>query len=219
MERRSSGGYWDESACLALHEVVWPDASGNEDRFGLRNSAGMNREVVLEFEGGYLRSLKPEDVHAGYVSGLNDPEVNRYLEVRHATQTEQSVVGFVRYNQESSSTFLFGIWQGDEPRHCGTVRLHGIEHHHKTAHIGICLFDKPAWGKKLGSKAIRAVTQWAFDTLGLRWVEAGAYSSNVASEKTFLAAGYEWIYDVPDKYLLEGKPARVRVFAARNDHL
>ena len=180
----------------------------------------MTPEVVLEFEGGYLRPLKPEDVHHIYVSGLNDPEVNRYLDgVRRATQTEQSVVDFVKYNQQSANALLFGIWEAARECHCGSVRLHGIEHHHMTAHIGVCLFDKSAWGKKLGLKAILAVTRWAFDTLGLRWVEAGAYVGNVASQKTFLSAGYEWIYDVPDKYILEGKPTRVKVFAARNaDH-
>lgn len=177
----------------------------------------MSPEVVLEFEGGYLRPLKPEDVHPGYVSGLNDPEVNRYLDVvKRTTQTEQSVVDFIQYNQQSGNAFLFGIWQAGDARHCGTVRLHGIEHHHKTAHIGVCLFDRFAWGKKLGSKAVMAVTQWAFETMRLRWIEAGAYSENIASQKTFLAAGYEWIYDIPDKYMLEGKPTRVKVFAARN---
>ena len=180
----------------------------------------MSPEGVLEFEGGYLRPLKLEDVHAGYVSGLNDPGVNRYLDgVKHATQTEQSVVDFVMHNLQSANAVLFGIWLTGDANHCGTVRLHGIEHYHKTAHIGICLFDKLAWGKKLGSKAIMTVTRWAFDALGLRWVEAGAYSENIASQKTFLAAGYEWIYDIQDKYLLEGSPATVRVFVARNANL
>lgn len=177
----------------------------------------MNPEIVLNFEGGYLRPLQLEDVHPGYVSGLNDPEVNRYLDgVKHTTQTTQSVLDFVAANVASANSVLWGIWQTGSERHCGTVRIHGIEHHHKTAHIGICLFDRSAWGKKLGSRSAEAVTRWAFETMGLRWVEAAAYSGNIASQKTFLAAGYEWIYDIPDKYLLEGKPAAVKVFAARN---
>jgi RimJ/RimL family protein N-acetyltransferase len=72
------------------------------------------------------------------------------------------------------------------------------------------------WGKKLGSKAIEAVTRWALDKLKLRWIEAGAYSENIASQKAFLAAGYEWIYDIPDKYIFEEKPSTVKVYAARN---
>jgi len=179
--------------------------------------AGVSPEIVLEFEGGYLRPLKAEDVHPGYVSGLNDPEVNRYLDsVKRAVQTIQGVEDFVRQNQQATDAVLFGIWQAGAKLHCGTVRLHGIEHYHKTAHIGVCLFDRSVWGKKLGTKAVDVVTRWAFETQGLRWIEAGAYSENIASQKTFLSAGYDWIYDVPDKYLLEGKPTRIKVYAARN---
>lgn len=174
-------------------------------------------EGVLKFEGGHLQILKSGDVHAGYISGLNDSEVNHYLDgVKHTTQTEQSVTDFVNNNYQSSNAILFGIWREGHAKHCGTVRLHGIENYHNTAHIGICLFDKSSWGKKLGSKAIITVTRWAFDTLDLRWVEAGAYSENIASQKAFLTAGYDWIYDVPGKYIFEGSPATVKVFVARN---
>jgi len=177
----------------------------------------LSPDIVLEFAGGFVRPLKAEDVHPGYVSGLNDTEVNRYLDnVKRTTQTEEGVTEFVRHNQQAGDAVLFGIWQTGAERHCGTVRLYGMEHFHKTAHIGVCVFDRAAWGKKIGSKAISAVTGWAFETMGLRWVEAGAYSENVASQKAFLAAGYEWIYDVPDKYLLDGKPAEIKVYAARH---
>jgi RimJ/RimL family protein N-acetyltransferase len=174
-------------------------------------------EIFLEFAGGYLRPLKLEDVYSCYISGLNDPAVNRFLEAKHVIHTEQSVEEFVRHNRQSDSAVLFGIWLNGVQHHCGTVRLHGIETIHKTAHIGICLFDKSAWGKKLGYKTAEAVTRWAFASLNLRWVEAGAYSENIASQKTFLAAGYEWIYDIPGKYILEGKPTIVKVYAANND--
>lgn len=177
----------------------------------------MNPNVVVEFDGGYLRPLKHEDVHPDYISGLNDFEVNRYLDgVKREKQTKQRVVDFVLCNQEATDALLFGIWQAGDECHCGSIRLHGIEYYHKTAHIGVCLFDKSAWGKRLGSKALMAVTRWVFDTLGLRWVEAGVYAENVASQKAFLAAGYEWVYDIPNKYILEGKPAVVKIYAARN---
>lgn len=176
----------------------------------------MNLELDLRFAGGCLRVLKPDDVHIGYVSGLNDPEVNRYLDgVKRVTQTERSVVEFVRNDLSAANAILFGIWLEDGAPHAGTVRLHGIDPFHKTAHIGICIFDKIAWGRGIGAKAIGAVTQWAMTSLGLRWVEAGAYEGNVASQKAFVSAGYDWMYDVCGKYLLEGEPVNVRVYAFR----
>lgn len=172
----------------------------------------------LIFDGGCLRQLLPEDVHDGYVDGLNDPEINRYLDgVKRSKQTKQIVLEFVERNLRAPSEVLFGIWRKGDIQHSGTVRLHGIDNFHRTAHIGICLFNKATWGNRLGSKAIAAVTHWAFNALNLRWVEAGAYSENVGSQKAFLSAGYNWIYDIPDKYILDGVPALVKVYAARSN--
>lgn len=181
-------------------------------------TATVNSEIELVLEGGHhLRILQPGDVHTNYVAGLNDLEVNRYLDaVKRVKQTEESAVQFVQKDLCATDAVLFGIWLKDAAQHCGTVRLHGIDKYHKTAHIGICLFQKEAWGNKLGSKAINAVTQWAFDNLDLRWIEAAAYKENIASQRSFIAVGYEWVYDIKNKYLLDGVPDVVKVFVARN---
>jgi RimJ/RimL family protein N-acetyltransferase len=174
-------------------------------------------DTLLEFNGGFLRPLKTTDVHAGYVEGLNDPKVNRYLVgVRQSVQSAESVVQFVYQNIQSPDALLFGIWQSGEERHCGTIRLHSIERIHHSAHIGVCLFDRRVWGKGLAGRAVNILTRWALETLSLRWIEAGMYADNRASEKTFQAAGYEWVYDVHDKYLFEGRAAAARIYAARN---
>lgn len=175
----------------------------------------MNPELALKFDGGFLRALQSTDVHDGYVAGLNDPEVNRFLEVRHSKQTREIVIQFVRNDQQSPGSVLWGIWQDAHPYHVGTVRIHGVEHRHHTAHIGVCLFDKRAWGQGLGRKAIATATRWALDELGLRWVEAGVYADNHASTQAFLSAGYSWVYDIPGKYLLDERPTTVKIFAAR----
>ena len=176
----------------------------------------MNVEAMLPIDGGFLRVLKEQDVHQGYVDGLNDPEVTRYLDgVKLSVQTEKMVCDFVSADYESTSSILWGVWTDNMPEHVGTVRMHGIEHRHGTACVGICLFDKRSWGCNLGSKSIRAVTQWGLCDLGLRWIEAAAYAKNIASHKAFLQAGYDWIHDISGKYLLEGQPETVSVFAAR----
>lgn len=177
----------------------------------------MKPDIILKFAGGFVRPLSVADVHPRYVFGLNDPEVNRYLEVRYTVQTIQTVTEFIQYNLLQDDSLLFGIWQDDMSRHCGTVRLHGINKHEGVAHIGVCLFDKSAWGNKIGLKAVCKVTQWGFDALNLKKIEAGAYLDNISSQKTFLAAGYQWIEDISGKFFLEGKPTIVKIYAARKN--
>jgi RimJ/RimL family protein N-acetyltransferase len=170
----------------------------------------------VRFEGGSFRALRAEDVHEGYVSGLNDPDVNRYLvSVRESRQTLDGVRQFVESNSASKDAILLGVWSGDSERHCGTLRLHGWDRQKHAMHIGICLFDKSVWGKGLATRAIRAVTSWAQSRYSLRWLEAGVYEGNIASERAFLAAGYEKVDEISDKYLYDGKPIVVKVLAAR----
>lgn len=95
----------------------------------------MTPEITLNIQGGLLRVLLPDDIHPAYVKGLNDREVNRYLDgVKRNIQTTQSVFDFVQVNRYSDSSVLWGIWEDGRHLHCGTVRLHGTDPYHKAAH-------------------------------------------------------------------------------------
>ncbi len=169
----------------------------------------------LIFNDGFLRPLNAEDVHPSYVDGLNDPDVNRYLETKHTHQTSGTVTNFVINNRKSGDSILWGIWKESDVNHSGTVRLHGVNLDHGIAYIGICIFNKKIWGKGIGTKAIKIVTEWAITNLKLRWIEAGAFEDNLASQHAFLNADYEWVFDVKDKFLYEGKPTTVKIFARK----
>lgn len=178
----------------------------------------MTPDVVLNFPGGTMRPLTRYDINSAYIDGLNDEEVNRFLEVRFTRQTQESVEEFVSSEAASPSNILWGIWQTGEAEHVGTVRIHGIDGRHGTAHIGVCIFHKEVWGKGIGRDAIRAATKWAIQTFSLRWVEAGAYEANLASQRAFISAGYKWVFDIPGKYVLEGNPTTVKVYAMQSQN-
>jgi len=177
----------------------------------------MSPKLVLPITGGFLRPLSEKDVHQDYIDGLNDLDVNRYLNtVKYSKQTKESVISFVTINKLSLNSILWGIWSSQLIHHIGTVRLHNIDHDHRIAYIGVCIFDKSFWGKGFASQAISVVTRWAFDILKLRWVEATIYDENLYSQRVFLKAGYKWINDIHGKYLLEGIPVSVRVYVSQN---
>lgn len=169
--------------------------------------------LKLRFPLGTLRPLVPEDVGPEYVNGLNDPEVNRFLvNVRSACQTLASVTEYVEQNLLAPDAVLFGIWIEGDAHHCGTVRLHGADRQDGCAHVGICIFDRQRWGMGVGASAIRAVSDWACASVGVRAIEAGVYAHNVASQKAFIAAGYTWREDIVDVFRLDGRPATVRMY-------
>lgn len=176
-------------------------------------TSNFKRELTLRFPFGALRPLLAADIHPGYVAGLNDPEVNRFLvNVRKSRQTTASVLEFVEQNLLAPDAILFGIWFQGDTRHCGTVRLHNLGSQQDQARIGICIFDRQRWGKGVGTSALRSVSEWACGTLGVSAIEAGVYVENIASQKIFVAAGYEWRKDVADTYERDGRPTIVRFY-------
>ena len=165
-----------------------------------------------------IRTLKTENIHDAYISGLNDPTINYYLDnVARNHQTKASVKEFVQQSFDNEKEILFGLWQSDVDKHCGTVRLHGIDDYHKTALIGVCIFDSSVWGKGVATEAIRLVTRWGLQDLGLRWIEAGVYEENVGSSMVFERSGYSLKYSLIDKYLLNGQPTTTRIYAATSE--
>lgn len=179
-------------------------------------TSNFKRELTLRFPFGTLRPLLAADIHPGYVAGLNDPEVNRFLvNVRNARQTTASVLEFVEQNLLAPDAILFGIWCRGDTLHCGTVRLHNLGLQQDQARIGICVFDRRRWGKGMGTSALKTVSEWACGTLGVSAIEAGVYAENMASQKIFVAAGYEWRKDVADTYERDGRPTTVRFYRFR----
>jgi RimJ/RimL family protein N-acetyltransferase len=135
--------------------------------------------------------------------------------VKEQRQTMDTVCAYVRQNLAAPDALLLGIWRTGSPTHCGTVRLHEIDPAGTRAVIGVCIFDRTAWGRGTGGKAVRAATTWALDHLGIAEVEAGVYGDNVSSQRAFSKAGYEWTRDISDLYTLDGRPALVRLYVAR----
>lgn len=138
--------------------------------------------------GAYLRPISEADVTREYVEGLNDPEVNRYLEVRKQRQTLESVRAYVAANAADPGAILFGIYSGNVLR--GTLRLHDVDLSSSKATIGIALFDRDFSGRGLGSSAIAAVTRFAATELSLTHLAAGIIDANMASVRAFEKAGF-----------------------------
>jgi RimJ/RimL family protein N-acetyltransferase len=171
--------------------LIWKNLSMKIDK----------ESLLLENDRIYLCSLSVEDITDEYVQGLNDTEVNRYLEARHNVQTRESVEKFVISNIEDPASILFGIFiKNSRVPFIGTIRAHGIDFFHYTASVGICVFAKQAWKKGYALQSLQLVKDYLFGVLDLHYLEAGAYAKNKNSISAFTRAGFlEW-YRVKDKF-------------------
>lgn len=150
--------------------------------------------------------LRPEDVGDAYVSWLNSPTVNRFLETRFTTHSLESIRDFVAAALASPDVLFLGIRSESLGRHVGNIKLGPINRPHQTADIGILVGDPAAWGRGIATAAIELLVEIARDELQLRKLTAGCYASNVGSRRAFEKAGFSFEGTRPAQFLLDGRP-------------
>ena len=133
-----------------------------------------NGALELRTERFVLRALTPDDVGQTYVDWLNDPEINRYLEVK-VPQTIESVRAYVA-GHDLQRGVLFGIFDADG-RHIGNVSLI-IEAKHELGIVGVMIGERDYWGQNVVQEARKAVIDYAFGELELFKLSGGCKSSN-----------------------------------------
>ena len=169
-------------------------------------------EDCICFEDIYIKILTPYDIHDGYINALNDHEINQYLvNVKTSFQTYDSVLSFININLNSPDCLLFGIWhKNSDDKTIGTIKLQ--KSNDEIYNIGICLFDKLFWNKKIGSNAIKDLSDWALNNKLCKKIVAGIYLENKASIKSFTQAGFV-LYNInSNEYSLNGKSTDVLFF-------
>jgi RimJ/RimL family protein N-acetyltransferase len=150
----------------------------------------IDKNVVLEGETVILRECRENDCNTIYLSWLNDPNVNKYLETRWTEQTLEKIISFVSEIHKSDHSILFAIIYCDNNTHIGNIKLGPIHPHYNYADVSYFIGDCNYWGKGIATEAIKLVKDYAFDVLGLHRVQAGLFEENVGSKKALEKAGF-----------------------------
>ena len=152
-----------------------------------------------------LRCLRREDVGQHYLDWLLDPEVNQYLEVRHALPTSvDELWQFVDSVNQSPDSLMLGIF-GPDGRHIGNIKVGPVNSTHRRAEVGILCGDRTQWGKGYATRAIRLGSQHALEVLALQRLTAGCYDTNLGSMRAFIKAGYRHEGTLADYWQCDGR--------------
>ena len=138
----------------------------------------------------HLRPLCKDDASPAYAAWLNDPQVNRFLEIRHQQHSIESCRQFIEAVNNDPAHRLFGIFLTETGEHIGNIKIGFINQYYDTAQLSLFIGSTHAWGKGYATEVIRLVTRHAFEDLGLWRLEAGCYSENFASLRAFMKSGY-----------------------------
>ena len=157
-------------------------------------------DQTLKGEKVYLRTIELSDCTETYLNWLNDKEVNQYLETRWTEQTIEKIKDFVQSIRESSHSYLFAVIF--ENKHVGNIKIGPIHPIYKCADVSYFIGDKTVWGKGIATEAIKLVTDFGFNVLGLNKLSAGAYENNIGSRNALLKNHYRQEGVFRKKYFL-----------------
>jgi [ribosomal protein S5]-alanine N-acetyltransferase len=175
------------------------------------------KTLILDSNRIYLRPLQIEDITDEYIDGLNNPEINRYLELRYEKQTYDSVTKYVCANLKTPNNILFGVFTKNSPdSHIGTVHVSDIDLFHYIGNIGVCLFDKRVWKKGYAVEGISLVKDYLFESLGLHFLEARVWAENENSCRVFTQAGFSETNREKNKYRYGNRFGEVIYFGIFN---
>lgn len=165
--------------------------------------------MTIETERLTLSEITLDDISERYVSWLNDELVRYFLETRFSPQNMSSVEAFVRAMIDAENELLFTVKEKDGT-HIGNIKIGAINHQHNTAEISYFIGERSKWGLGYAKEMIKAVVDYAFDQLNLRYLKAGVYSDNVASSTVLEKNSFQLCGVLKQALLVDGK---------ENDHL
>lgn len=153
-----------------------------------------------------LESFEPDQVDAGYLGWLDDPQATRFTEVRPGAYDAARARAYVAGNLESPDALLLRIIAPDgaskgapdgpegphngQERAIGTMRLSGLAGPHRCADLALMIGAARARGRGYGTEAIRGAAEAAFARFDLHKICAGIYAPNEASRRAFEKAGF-----------------------------
>lgn len=141
-----------------------------------------------------LRPVRESDIDAIY-EACQDPLIPRFTTVP-SPYTLTHAQFFVQEQEParfaSKSELLFVISEGyeNEERFCGLISFHSVSLGNHAAEIGYWI-AAPARGKGIGRTAARMITEYGFQTMGFRRIEALVDVDNEASKALLRSAGYQ----------------------------
>jgi len=153
----------------------------------------------------HLRPLREDDLPDLYAV-FADPDVMRYWSTPPMRDMAEARVYLaeIERNFAARTAFKWAITRQGNDRLIGTTSLFRLDGPHNTAEIGYAL-GSAHWGNGYAAEAVRRTSQFGFDALALRRIEADIDPRNLASIQVIEKAGFQREGVLRERYIYNGE--------------
>lgn len=148
-----------------------------------------NVNITLEGRTVLLKPITFNEINEKYLAWLNNPEINKYLEVRHKEQTKIDIISYINGHRQRPGCEVFAIFTKDNV-HVGNVAItEDTNSHHST--IGIMIGDKGAQKLGMGGETTMLIIEYFFRNPKTIKACAGVIADNEESWKILESLGFK----------------------------
>lgn len=163
----------------------------------------IQKDLKIEGSQIYLRPITIEDTD-NVVRWRNDKRVVENFIYRKAISREEHINWF--HNKvETGKVIQFIICDLENDKPLGSIYLQNIDENTRQAETGIFLGEEEAYGRGIGTEAIKLMSKYAFETLKMHKLIGRILSYNWGSRKMVEKAGYQQEACFKDELFLDGK--------------
>ncbi len=134
-----------------------------------------------------LREMCADDIEPFYRL-LSQPLVHEHTSWNVVSPDDLSAYG--AQVREPGSMTRFAVVRRDNGAFIGSAGFHSVSPLNRTAEIAYDLAPE-VWGQGIARAACNALTQWAFDHVGMVRVQGSTLTSNTRSQRVLDACGFE----------------------------
>ena len=136
-----------------------------------------------------FKKLTIKDITDNYISWLNNPIVNQYLEVRHKKQTKETVSNYINSFYREEEKYIWGVYHDEKM--IGTTTLAFFNKEYNSVAVGLMIGDTDYWGKSASDSALNFILDFSFNKLKKDSVIGGSYDENIGIVFTLKKLGFE----------------------------
>ncbi len=138
-----------------------------------------------------LRLWCEEDVPV-VVETCQDPEIHRWMPLPwpYTKKDAREWIGSHPNKRAEGESVVFAITDAGEDAALGSIGLEEINWEHRRAIVGYWI-ARHARRRGIATRAVRILSEWAFNDLGLMRLGLLVFTGNTASERVAESAGFE----------------------------
>lgn len=163
----------------------------------------VKKDLSIRGEQVYLRPITVEDTDMA-VRWRNMPNVVENFIYRKPISREVHL-SWLENKVFKGLVHQFVICRNEGDRPLGIVYLQNFEEKNRKAESGIYIGEEQAYGKGIGTEAIKLLCGYAFETLGMHKVVARVLAYNIASIRVHEKAGYVREAYLREELFIDGK--------------